>query len=108
MCQIFPSLALCTFFWIDPVYLTLVSDAGNCKKEDCVISMTIVKLETIANSNYSIKQHTNRDKDLFYKITKLSPAKLNPLIFVTVINKQFARINSCKTQPKWDSQEWKK
>ena len=70
--------------------------------------MTIVKLETIANSNYSIKQHTNRDKDLFYKFTKLSPAKSNPLIFVTVIKKQFARINSCKTQPKWDSQEWKK
>ena len=63
---------------------------------------------TIANPNYSIKQHTNRDKDLFYKITKLSPAKLNPLFFVTVIKKQFARINSCKAQPKWDSQEWRK
>ena len=46
---------------------------------------------------YSIKQHTNRDKDLF---TKLSPSELNPLILVTVIKKEFARINSCKTQPK--------
>ena len=54
----------------------------------------------MANSNYSIKEHNNQDKDLFYKFTKLSLSKLNPLIFVTVIKKQFARINSCKTQSK--------
>ena len=54
----------------------------------------------MANSSYSIKEYTNQDKDLFYKFTKLRPSKLNPLIFVTVIKKQFARINSCKTQPK--------
>ena len=33
------------FFRIDPGYVTLVSDVGNCIKQDCVIPMTIVKLE---------------------------------------------------------------
>ena len=54
----------------------------------------------MANSNCSIKEHTNQDKDLFFKFTKLSPSKSNALIFVTVIKKQFAGINSCKTQSK--------